>query len=269
WRMSMAWMRMPGQTWANATASFIGMWAVMMSAMMLPAVVPVLWRYREELGGTDEAHKGRLTALVAFGYFLVWMVPGTVVFSGGVALTTIEMKEPAAARFVPLAAGLVVLISGATQFTAWKAHHLACCRELPRRRSISPLDARSAWRYGMRVAIHCLCCSAGRTAVLIGLGVMDLWTMAAVTAGIALERFAPNGDRVARAIGVVVIAAGLALIARSFSQERVATLHATAIRTATAITHAPASGFTVISNTSPSRRVVRRRSDGAQRAFLS
>src|SRR5262249_57861268 len=130
----------------------------------------------------------------------------------GVALTTIEMKEPAAARFVPLAAGLVVLISGATQFTAWKAHHLACCRELPRRRSISPLDARSAWRYGMRLGIHCICCPSGLTAVLIVLGVMDLWTMAAVTAGIALERFPPNGDRVAPAIRLLVIPARLPLI---------------------------------------------------------
>src|SRR4026207_357981 len=34
WMMSMAWMRMPGQTWPGAAASFIGMWIVMMMAMM-------------------------------------------------------------------------------------------------------------------------------------------------------------------------------------------------------------------------------------------
>ena len=39
WTMSMAWMRMPGQTWAGAAASFLGMWVVMMVAMMLPSVV--------------------------------------------------------------------------------------------------------------------------------------------------------------------------------------------------------------------------------------
>jgi hypothetical protein len=32
----MAWMRMPGQTWPGAAASFLGMWVVMMVAMMLP-----------------------------------------------------------------------------------------------------------------------------------------------------------------------------------------------------------------------------------------
>jgi len=30
WTMSMAWMRMPGQTWPGAAASFLGMWVVMM-----------------------------------------------------------------------------------------------------------------------------------------------------------------------------------------------------------------------------------------------
>ena len=42
WSMSMAWMRMPGQTWPGAAASFLAMWAVMMVAMMLPSLVPML-----------------------------------------------------------------------------------------------------------------------------------------------------------------------------------------------------------------------------------
>jgi predicted metal-binding membrane protein len=41
------------------------------------------------------------------------------------------MGEPAVARAVPIAIGVVVLAAGALQFTAWKARHLACCREAP------------------------------------------------------------------------------------------------------------------------------------------
>jgi predicted metal-binding membrane protein len=37
WTMSMAWMRMSGLTWASTAASFLGMWVVMMVAMMLPS----------------------------------------------------------------------------------------------------------------------------------------------------------------------------------------------------------------------------------------
>src|SRR6266550_5802935 len=47
WTMSMAWMRMPGQTWPGAAASFLGMWIVMIVAMMLPSLVPMLLRYRQ------------------------------------------------------------------------------------------------------------------------------------------------------------------------------------------------------------------------------
>ena len=38
WTMSLAWMQMPGQTWPGAAASFLGMWVVMMVAMMLPSL---------------------------------------------------------------------------------------------------------------------------------------------------------------------------------------------------------------------------------------
>ena len=44
---------------------------------------------------------------------------------------------------------------------------------------------------------------------------MDLRAMAAVTAAIAVERLAPAGERVARATGVVIVVAGLYLIARA------------------------------------------------------
>src|SRR3954451_16035634 len=41
WTMSMTWMRMPGESWAQAALAFIGMWAVMMVAMMLPVLTPM------------------------------------------------------------------------------------------------------------------------------------------------------------------------------------------------------------------------------------
>jgi predicted metal-binding membrane protein len=131
WTMSMMWMQMPGQTWLGAAASFIGMWVVMMVAMMLPSLAPMLWRYRQALGRTGGTRTGCLTALVGVGYFFVWSVFGVAAFAAGVALSAIEMRQPALARGVPIADGVVVLIAGALQFTAWKAHHLACCREAP------------------------------------------------------------------------------------------------------------------------------------------
>ena len=40
------------------------------------------------------------------------------------------------------------------------------------------------------------------------LGVMDLSAMAIVTAAITAERLAPAGERIARALGIVVVGAG-------------------------------------------------------------
>jgi predicted metal-binding membrane protein len=58
-------------------------------------------------------------------------------------------------------------------------------------------------------------CCAGLTAVLLVIGVMDVRAMTAVTAAITLERLAPEGQRMARVIGVILVAAGLAMIARA------------------------------------------------------
>ncbi len=215
WMMSMAWMRMPGQTWPAAAASFLGMWVVMMAAMMLPSLAPMLWRYHQAVGGTGEARLASLTALVAVGYFVVWTLFGLAAFPLGVSLAAAEMREPALARAVPVAVGVVVLVAGALQFSAWKGRHLACCREAPGRGRTLPADAATAWRHGLRLGLHCSRCCAGLMAALLVVGVMDLRAMAAVGTAITVERLAPAGERVARATGAVIVAAGLFLIARA------------------------------------------------------
>src|SRR5205807_8012380 len=191
WTMSMAWMRMPGQTWPGAAASFLGMWVVMMVAMMLPSLVPMLWRYRQAVGRTGETRLGRLTVLVGVGYFFVWTVFGMAAFPLGVALAAVEMRLPALARAVPIAVGVIVLIAGALQFTAWKVHHLAYCRDAPGRGRTLPADAGTACRHGLCLGLHCSYCCAGLTTILLVVGVMDLPVMAAIT----VERLARQGGQ--------------------------------------------------------------------------
>src|SRR6266516_4286396 len=187
----MSTMPMSGHTWLGAAASFLGMWVVMMAAMMLPSLVPTLWRSRQ-------ARLGWVTAVVGVGYFFVWTVFGMAAFPLSAAL----------ARATPIVVGVVVLMAGFLQLTAWKARHLACCRA-------APVRGRTAWQHGLSLGIHCTKSSAGLMAILFGLGVMDLRAMAAVAAAITVERLAPAGERVARATGAVVVAAGFLLIARA------------------------------------------------------
>src|SRR5256712_10834991 len=156
-------------------------------------------------GRPGETRLGTLTPLVGVGYFFVWTVFGMAAFPLGVAL----------ARAVPIAVGVVVLIAGFLQLTAWKARHLAYCREAPGRGRTLPADAGTAWRHGLRLGLHCSHCCAGLMAILLVIGVMDLRAMAVVAAAIHVERLAPAGQRVPRATGAVVIGAGLFLIARA------------------------------------------------------
>lgn len=133
WTMSPGWLPglLCGGTWLRAAASFLGMWMLMMVAMMLPALVPMLRSYRRSVGGRGERSLGWLTALVALGYFSVWSVPGIAVWLSGVALAALATRLPMLACAVPFAVGVVVLLAGALQLSAWKARLLVCCRRTP------------------------------------------------------------------------------------------------------------------------------------------
>jgi len=215
WSMSMTWMRMPGQTWLGAAASFLGMWTVMMVAMMLPSLVPALWRYRQAVARKGQSRLGVLTMLAGSGYYLIWTALGLLTFPLGVMLADIEMQQPMLSRAVPVTAGVVVLIAGVIQLTSWKARRLACCRETPSCGRSPQATPASAWRYGLRLGLQCSSCCANLMVIPLVLGVMDLSAMAAVAIAVTLERLVPASAHVARAMGVAVIGTGLLLIARA------------------------------------------------------
>jgi hypothetical protein len=177
----------------------------MMVAMMLPSLVPMLWRYRRAVVRTAGTRLGWLTALVGMGYFFVWAVFGAAVYPLGVALAAIAMRQPALARTVPIAVGVVVLIAGSLQLIMWRARRggsrLAAA---PRGRTLAA-GAGIAWRHGLQLGLRCSHRCAGLMAIYLVIGVMDLRAMAVVAAMIAVERFAPSprlhpcdrdGDRV-------------------------------------------------------------------------
>jgi len=190
--MSMVWMRMPGQSWLDVGSAFLGMWMVMMAAMMLPSLVPMLRRYRGAVAADGQSRLGRLTALVAGGYFFVWGLLGIVAFLVGAVLMSLQMQHPAVARLVPALVAPLVVGAGAFQLSAWKARQLTCCRTVWAGGEPVKAAAPVAWRSGLRLGITCARCCSNLMLILIVIGVMDLRVMAAV-----------------------VISAGLILLARS------------------------------------------------------
>ncbi len=187
----------------------------MMAAMMLPSIAPVLWRYKRAVGRAGNVRPAWLTAHVAAGYLLVWTVAGLGVFVATAGIAAICMRLPWTTAAAPFAIAALVVIAGAMQFTRWKDRHLACWRKAPACSGMLSADAGTAWRCGLRLGAECGCCCGNLMAILVAVGMMDLPAMALVTAAITVERLAPAGEHVARAIGAIAISAGLLLIVRA------------------------------------------------------
>jgi len=214
WTMSMTWMRMPGQGWPGAAATFLGMWSVMMVAMMLPAVTPALLRYRRALGAVGAARRRTLTGVAGLGYLLVWMLSGVAAYPAGVGLAELAMRFPALSSGVPFAAGLAMLVAGILQLSAWKSRQLACCRR-EAEHAMAPAGIAAAWRFGLRLGARCSYCCAPLMLLLFVLGVMELWAMALVTVAISLERLLESGGRIARVVGAVLTVTGVVSMLRA------------------------------------------------------
>jgi len=193
-------MRMPGQGWPGAAATFLGMWGVMMLAMMLPALVPVLLR---------ERRCGRRDFALPVAYFGAWLMLGAALFPAGAALASYSMLHASVSRLAPPAAGIVLIVAGAWQSGAWKSRSLADCRDESCCASVR--DA-SGWRRGFALGLRCIRCCAPWTAVLLVLGVMNLAAMALVTGAISLERLSPRGERIAQIAGVAMLASGVLVL---------------------------------------------------------
>jgi predicted metal-binding membrane protein len=213
--MRMPGMRMAGQSGLGSALAFMSMWFVMMVAMMLPSLTPRMWRYRQVVGEAGDARLNRLTALVGAGYFFVWTMSGVVVLPLEYAADAVKERLPQLSHAGPGAVAVIVLLAGALQFTQWKARHLSRCREAHACGVRAPGSPRTAWRHGVCLGVHCLHCCFGLMVILLSVGIMDLRVMAVVTTAITAERVAPRGERVARAVGAIAIAAGLYLVART------------------------------------------------------
>jgi predicted metal-binding membrane protein len=217
WTMSMAWMRMPGQSWLRAAITFMAMWVLMMVAMMLPSLVPMLASYRRAIRDADEAPLGTLTALAGAGYFAVWTAFGAAAYPLGLGVAAATMRWPSVARSVPLVTGALLVLAGLVQLSGWKAGQLTHCRNAPGCERMPLPDARSAWRYGLRLGAHCSLCCSGLMAVLLVIGVMDVGAMTVVAAAITAERHAARPERVARAVGGVVVISGVLAMGRALA----------------------------------------------------
>jgi len=187
---------------------FLGIWVVMMAAMMLPSVAPTVALYSR----MTRQRSPLSPLLFAAGYLVTWAGAGLVAFtlseivsrSSGDALTWDR-----AGRWV---AGATLVFAAAYELSPFKDVCLGKCR--------SPLGfLLSAWRDGRRGALEmgvkhgawCVGCCWALMASLFALGVMSVAWMALVAGLIAVEKILPWRRAATYGTAVVLLALGTLL----------------------------------------------------------
>ena len=162
----------------------IGMWIVMMAAMMLPGAVPALVRVRGFQNRT----------LFVAAYLAVWSAFGIAAALLQFVLESRHLLTPDMAMRSGAAAGLSLVAIGIYQLTPWKR----ACLQLCRSPEVRPL------RYGLA----CLGASWPLMAILFVVGVMSTFWIAVVALWIAAEKAFRWGGGLAAAAGVGLIGWG-------------------------------------------------------------
>jgi predicted metal-binding membrane protein len=201
-----------GMSGAPATlAAFLGVWVVMMSAMMLPSVAPVARTYLRVIGANRPrgAAPLRVAGLVG-GYLLAWAAYGIVAY----ALTRqLDALTAASERTRVWAAAAALVVAGIYQFTPLKATCLRHCRSpisvlLHVGNFTGPLrDARvGAWH-----GAYCLGCCWSLMLVLVAVGLMNMVWMAALALVIFVEKGWRHGRKLSWAVGLGLLSLAVLL----------------------------------------------------------
>ncbi len=194
----------------GALGWFVGVWVVMMAAMMLPSVSPTVALYARMARARAPWAPLAFTA----GYLVTWSAAGVLgygVFVLGRDLAGSELAWDGAGRWL---AGGTLLLAAAYELTPLKYACLAKCR--------SPLGfLLGRWRDGLSGALGmgarhgawCLGCCWALMASLFALGVMSIAAMAFVAALIAFEKTLPWERAATWTTAAVLVVLGVLLIA--------------------------------------------------------
>ena len=187
---------------------FLGVWVVMMGAMMLPSVAPTVALYARM------SHDRAMAPYVfASGYLLTWAVAGIGAYAVGTGVTRLTgdtFMWDHAGRTI---AGVTLLVAAAYELTPLKDVCLGKCR--------SPLGALlGSWRGGLSGALRmgakngawCVGCCWALMASLFALGVMSVPWMAFVAGVIAVEKTLPWRRVVGYASAAVLLALGVLVL---------------------------------------------------------
>jgi predicted metal-binding membrane protein len=196
---------------------FLGVWMVMMAAMMFPSIAPMVTMYARIQQGKRESGMAAptgATAIFVGGYLVAWSTAGLLGYAIVEGVRSLDLGLLAWDEAGKYVAGGVIVAAAIYQLTPLKDICLRHCR--------NPLGfvlghyrpGRSgALRMGIDHGGYCVGCCWALMAALFALGVMSIGWMAFIAAMIATEKLLPWKALANRGIALVLLALGLAVAA--------------------------------------------------------
>jgi predicted metal-binding membrane protein len=194
------------------------MWAAMGLAMMLPTAAPMIFTYAE-IADTAARKGERIVSplVIAAGYGTVWLGFAVAATLAQFAFTRALLLDASMVSASALFSGAIFVGAGAYQFSALKHACLTQCqRPFPFFFARWETTPRGVFRLGLQQGFYCLGCCWAMMLVMFAVGVMNVIWMAAIGIVMAIEKMA-TGRRFSHAVGAVMIAIGLVLIATSIA----------------------------------------------------
>ena len=189
---------------------FLGVWVVMMAAMMFPSVSPTVALYSR----MTKQRSPLSPLLFASGYLLTWAAAGVVAFAIGAALNSVAGGLFTWDRAGRWTAGGTLVVAAVYELTPLKDVCLGKCR--------SPLGfLLGSWRDGPSGALRmgaqngawCVGCCWALMAALFALGIMSVVWMAVIAGLIAFEKTVPWRRVASYGTATVLLALGLLVLA--------------------------------------------------------
>lgn len=186
---------------------FVLGWTAMMVAMMIPATLPLILLYRVVARQRLSPVQARIgTAAMLIGYVAVWVIAGLPVYVYALTAESIG-------RLAAVLPAVLLVIGGAYQFTSLKRScHARCSSPLFFLMQQWKPGTSGALRLGVLHGVDCLGCCAGLMIALVALGMMNLALVFTVALIIFAEKTLPNSHRIARPLGILMMAGGVVFL---------------------------------------------------------
>lgn len=202
--------------WATLLAVFL-MWSAMMVAMMLPSAAPMILTFdaieRRKVADDTPAASSR-TLLFGIAYLVIWVGFSIAATAAQWALQYVNLITPMIVSKSGWLSAALLILAGAYQLTPLKQACLNFCRTpigFLMTEWREGLDG--AWRMGLKHGLYCAGCCWALMLLLFVAGAMNPVWIVFLTVLVAMEKWPVLPNWASSALGVCLIALGLARVA--------------------------------------------------------